>query len=104
MKSFRYPIFAIFVSVGLFSVGACSSDDSGDHAEGDGDHTHDDPPEECEAISSACHDVDALSDQAKECHDISHENVADACADALDSCVAHCGGLSGGGGAGGADH
>lgn len=97
-------------------LAACSDDGDDDGAGGagghagsghgaggshDGGHGEGEEPD-CKAISSACHDVDGLSEQAAECHHVGHENDAAACADAKEDCLAHCAELAqGAGGVGG---
>ena len=104
----------------LATLTGCSSDD-GDGTGGDGgggaggSHSHDDLPAECEAIRDACHPKDVGVGRVSECHTISHDGVAQACADVEEECIQVCndapapdGGAhsdyGGAGGMGGTDH
>lgn len=83
--------------LGASMLGACSDGEESQEEE----HGHGDPVEECSAISLVCHDVDALSDLAAECHDLAHDNHAEDCIERQDECISHCESLAGAGGAGG---
>lgn len=86
---------AICTLLGLSTLVACEDDDESTHEEvGDPDPT-------CEAISTACHDVEDLSARAHECHDFAHENDKSICEREEGDCVEHCAALDGAGGAGG---
>lgn len=83
----------------MILVPGCSdSDDT------DGTH-HEEIADECQAILDTCtHDVPG--DLAAECHEVGHENDAEACAARKDECVTHCAleGLGGHGGGHGGGH
>ena len=62
--------------------------------------------EDCVAILDVCtHDTSGAL--AEECHELAHDNAADACGERKDECIAYCESAGGGGGAagaGGAEH
>lgn len=57
---------------------------------------------QCEVLGELCHDADAGSGLASECHDVGHSNDPVECKARFAECIAVCvGGETGGGGAGG---
>ena len=91
----------ICVSLVLFSafVAGCGDSDEEPTEEA---HEHGEESPECAAISLVCHNVDGLSDLAKTCHDVGHDNVTADCISRQDECIEHCESLAGAGGHGGA--
>ncbi len=84
------------------ATGCSDSSDEHDAGGAGGEHHGGAEDPECQAISSVCHDVDAASKDAGDCHELAHENDAAVCTANKARCIALCEALTGGGGAGGA--
>lgn len=102
----KLKVGAFFALVSMSSAIGCSSDTETDGTGGGAGHAGSGDAPSCQTITDACHDVDALSAKAAECHGTAHEDVEEDCKPVVDECVAHCAtlGIGGEGGEGGAAH
>lgn len=101
--------FALVLSAAAGAWVGCDDHDHDDgHSHEDGGSSHTSPYPSCQAITSACHEVDVGDGPIHDCHDKAHAAKSDSdCAPIKDNCVQICqaaaadGGAHGDGGAGG---